>query len=117
MRSLKHCWEAGGASFDKAMLWATACAFFFGFLQSEEAPVPSSSAYDPAVHLSIADVSIDSGITPTKVLLKIKASNLLQRGYSLPRENEPGYLSDSGHHQLHRDAQPTAVSFSKTGRH
>ena len=74
MRSLKHCWEAGGASFDKAMLWATACACFFGFLRSGEATVPSSSAYDPAVHLSITDVSIDSGTAPTKVLLNIKAS-------------------------------------------
>jgi hypothetical protein len=50
------------------------CACFFRFLWSGEATVPSSSAYDPAAHLSIADVSIDSGTTLTKVLLKIKAS-------------------------------------------
>ena len=74
MRSLKHFWEAGGVSFNKAMLWAAACACFFGFLRSGEATVPCASAYDPAVHLSIADVFIDSGTAPTKVLLKIKAS-------------------------------------------
>ena len=118
MGSLKHCWEAGGASFDKAMLWATACAFFFGFLQSGETTVPSSSAYDPAVHLPIADVSIDSGTTPTKVLLKIKASKndpfRKRVTVCLGRTNR-GYLSGSGHHQLYRAASRCFVL--KTGCH
>ena len=45
----------------------------FGVLRSGEATIPSLSAYDPDVHLSVADVSLDS--TPLNaVIIRIKAS-------------------------------------------
>ena len=56
------------------MLWAATCTCYFGFLQSREATIPSQSAYDPAVHLSMADVSLDSQTNPKVIVIKIKVS-------------------------------------------
>ena len=43
-------------------------------LRSGEATVQSASAYDPDIHLSIVDVSMDSRLFPSKIMLRIKAS-------------------------------------------
>ena len=56
------------------LLWAATCTCYFGFLQSREATIPSQSAYDPAVHLSMADVSLDSQTNPKVIAIKIKVS-------------------------------------------
>lgn len=72
--SMRRAWEANAPDFDCDMLWAAACTCFFGFLRSGEATVPSLSGYDPQVHLSIGDVSVDSNSSPTAVRLHIKAS-------------------------------------------
>ena len=74
MRVLKHSWEAHGASFKHQMLWAACCTCFHGFLRSGEATVPTQAAYDPAIHLSIADVSVDAASEPRTVIVHIKAS-------------------------------------------
>ena len=42
------------------MLWGACFTCFHGFLWSGEATVPSQSAYDPDVHLSMSDESLDS---------------------------------------------------------
>ena len=59
---------------DGAMLWASACIGFFGFLRAGEFTVPSPSAYDPEVHLNLADIAIDSHTAPSLVCLRIKQS-------------------------------------------
>ena len=59
-RTLRHSWEAQGAFFVRQMLWAACCTCFHGFLRSGEATVPSQSTYNPDVHLSMSDVSLDS---------------------------------------------------------
>ena len=56
------------------MLWATCCTYFHGFLRSGEATVPTLTAYDPSVHLSMADVSLDSASNQGMAILRIKAS-------------------------------------------
>ena len=56
------------------MLWAAATMCFFGFLRVGEVVVPSDSAYDPSIHLSIADVSVDSRSSPSYVAVNIKSS-------------------------------------------
>ena len=45
--------------------------FFFG---SGKTTIPLQSAYDPSVHLSLADMSVDSQTNPHTVILRIKAS-------------------------------------------
>ena len=39
-----------------------------------EATVPTQSAYDPTVHLSMADVQVDSTVAPSVVSVTLKAS-------------------------------------------
>ena len=74
MRTLGHSWEAQGDSFDRQLLWAACCTSFHGFLRSGAATVPSQSTYDPDVHLSMSDVSLDSSTNPKAVIVRIKAS-------------------------------------------
>lgn len=74
MRLLKRAWEQQGPSFDRSMLWAVSCTCFFGFLRSGEATVQTQTAYDPSIHLSISDVSIDSQVNPQTIVIGIKAS-------------------------------------------
>lgn len=59
---------------DGRMVWAACCVGFFGFLRAGEFTVPSLEAYDAAVHLSLADVALDSHSAPSVLKLTIKAS-------------------------------------------
>lgn len=62
------------ADFDHAMLWAALCTARSGFLRVSEFTSPRPSGFDPAVHLSLHDVVVDSHLHPSAVLLTIKAS-------------------------------------------
>ena len=74
MRLLKKAWEAQGISHKHVMLWAACCTCFFGFLRSDEATVPTQASYDPDVHLSISDISLDSSVNPCTIIVRVKAS-------------------------------------------
>lgn len=56
------------------MIWAACTLAFFGFLRIGEMTVPSKSAYDPGVHLSLKDVIFDHPSSPTAMFVTIKAS-------------------------------------------
>lgn len=73
---LRAVWEETPAAFDTIMLWAACCTCYFGFLRSGEICVPSSgdSHYDPATHLSMGDLAVDSHVDTSSVSLRIKAS-------------------------------------------
>ena len=79
---MKQVWEHEPDKFDAAMLCAAACMCFFGFLRSGEVVVPSVSEYDPAVHLSVGDVRVDSTSAPQYLEVRIKASktDLFRKG-------------------------------------
>ena len=47
---------------------------FFGFLRAGEFTVPSLREYDPEVHLSLADLAVDSHTNPTLIRVRIKQS-------------------------------------------
>jgi hypothetical protein len=59
-------------SYRDAMFWAASCVGFFGFLRSGE--FTTNGKYDPKIHLSLADVSVDQRTNPRVLLLHIKAS-------------------------------------------
>ena len=59
---------------DARMLWAAATMCFFGFLQAGEVVSPADSSFDPSVHLTAADVSVDSHTSPSYLAVRIKAS-------------------------------------------
>ena len=51
-----------------------ACWVFFGFLRAAEFTVPNLASFSPAIHLSVADISVDSRQSPTCLRVRIKAS-------------------------------------------
>ena len=56
------------------MLWATVCVCFFGFLRSGDVTVPSDSEFDPAVHITFSNVSLDDVANPQLIKLRLEAS-------------------------------------------
>ena len=59
------------------MLWAAVVTCFFGFFRAGELTTPSLQGYDPAVHLSWGDVTVDS---PTVIRVFLKRSKCDQFG-------------------------------------
>ena len=57
---------------------------FFGFLRLCEATVPSLEAYNSSVHLSVANISIDSRDCPMVVIVRIKATKTDRIGPASP---------------------------------
>ena len=55
------------------MLWAACCLGFFGFLRAGEFTVDGT--FDPALHLTMADIQIDSSTNPRGFRAFIKCSN------------------------------------------
>ena len=56
------------------MFWAACNLAYFGFLCSAEFTVPNLASYVPAIHLGVADVAVDSHLSPSCLRLRIKAS-------------------------------------------
>ena len=73
LRKMKAVWEADPQP-GTTMLWAACCLGFCGFLRSGEMTVPSDSGYDPACHLSRADIAIDHPTHPEVMRVTIKQS-------------------------------------------
>ena len=63
---------AGGCS--QRWIWVACCIGFFGFLRAGEFTVPSLKEYDSTIHLSLADIALDSHSAPTLLRVHIKAS-------------------------------------------
>ena len=61
-------------SFDDIMVWAVCMIAFFGFFRAGELTVPSVCTFDPAVHLSVKDVSFDARLNPTRCCIHLKSS-------------------------------------------
>ena len=61
-------------SFGDVMFWAACLLAYVGFLQSAEFTVPSLSAFNPSMHLSVSDVSVDVPLNPSCLQVFIKAS-------------------------------------------
>ena len=59
---------------DHVMFWAASTLAYFGFLRSAEFTIPSLSAFNPDIHLTIDDIAVDSHISPSCLQLTIKAS-------------------------------------------
>ena len=59
---------------DGFMLWAACCLGFFGFLRTAEFTVPNGKDFDPSVHLTAGDITVDSHIEPSLLQVRIKAS-------------------------------------------
>ena len=76
MLKIKEVLNWNSTEFDNIMLWAAACACYFGFLRSGEITVPALGAYCPESHLGIKDVSVDQPGRPEIIHLTLKASKI-----------------------------------------
>ena len=56
------------------MFWAPCNLAHFGFLHSSEFTVPNLGSFSPDIHLSVADLAIDSYDVPTCLCIRLKAS-------------------------------------------
>ena len=65
---------------DTAMLRAAATLCFFGFFRSWEITVPSAREFDPRLHLTWGDISINDLDSPTVVKVHLKRSKIDQAG-------------------------------------
>ena len=61
---------------DHLMFWAACTLAYFGFLRSAEFTIPSLSAFDPAIHLQLKDIAVDSRHEPSSLRVHIKASKM-----------------------------------------
>ena len=60
--------------FDHCAFWAACMLGYFGFLRAAEFTVPNLAGFSPAIHLSVADIAVDSHQSPTCLCVRIKAS-------------------------------------------
>ncbi|CAH3170712.1 unnamed protein product [Porites evermanni] len=60
--------------FDHCAFWAACMLGCFGFLRVAEFTVPNLTSFSPAIHLSVADIAVDSRQSPTCLRVRIKAS-------------------------------------------
>ena len=60
--------------FDYCTFWAACMLGYFGFLHAAEFTVPNLASFSPAIHLSVADIAVDSLQSPTCLRVRIKAS-------------------------------------------
>lgn len=74
MCSIKNVLSKAPEKYNNILMWAACCAAFFGFLRCGEFTVPSQTGYDSTVHLSLADVSVDSIASTSLIYITIKQS-------------------------------------------
>ena len=73
LRQVHAVWK-DSHEWDDIMLWAVMCLCFFGFLRSGEVVVPGDHDFDPAQHLTFADVTVDCLSNPSFLSVYIKQS-------------------------------------------
>ena len=61
-------------SYHSILMWTVCCLAFFGFLRCNEFTVPSQVSYEPTMHLSYSDISVDKCDNPSVVVVYIKRS-------------------------------------------
>ena len=74
LQSVRNTLSLDSACHNDVMLWAAALLCFFGFLRSGEITIPKASAYDPTIHLSLADLAFDHAVQPSVMQITLKAS-------------------------------------------
>ena len=74
LRSIKRVLSKDTPSYDNTTFWAMCCLAFFGFLRISEFTTPGDSPYDPASHLSLNDIAVDSRANLRLLQLPLKQS-------------------------------------------
>ena len=77
---MRDYWLPKSTDPDVKMLWAAAIICFFGFFRSGEITVPSTTSFNPKIHLAWGDVSVDDTNSPTTLRIRLKTSKTDQLG-------------------------------------
>ena len=90
---MRQAWFTELEEDDARMLWAAATMCFFGFLRAGEVVTPTDSSFDPSIHLTVANMSVDSHSAPSYLAVRIKASktDLFRQGVTI-------YLGRTNYH-------------------
>lgn len=59
---------------DHCMFWAACTLAYFRFLHSAEFTVPNLASFLPTIRLTVADIAVDSMVSPSCLRVRIKAS-------------------------------------------
>ena len=62
------------SNFDHCAFWAACMLGYFGFLRAAEFTVHNLASFSPAIHLSVADIAVDSLQSPACLRVRIKVS-------------------------------------------
>ena len=74
LSKLRDAWSPTKGEHNTKMIWAACCLCFFAFLRAGEMTVPTDEEYDPSVHLSVQDISVDDAKHPSVLCIRIKQS-------------------------------------------
>lgn len=80
LHNMRSALESRSTDPDTIMVWAAAVMCFFGFLRSGEITVPTTTGFDPKIHLAWGDVAVDSTQSPTSIKIQLKRSKTDQLG-------------------------------------
>ena len=67
-------WATTGHLQDTKLIWAASTLCFFAFLRAGEISTPSTTSYDPATNLCMADIAVDEPLSPSVLHVTIKQS-------------------------------------------
>ena len=74
LRQLWEVWASEGQLRDTKLIWAASTLCFFAFLRAGELSTPSTTSYDPNVHLCMRDITVDDPLSPSVMQIFIKQS-------------------------------------------
>ena len=85
---LRQLWEVRapeGQLRNTKLIWAASTLCFFAFLRAGELCTPSTTSYNPNVHLSMCDITVDDPLYPSVMQIFIKQSKTdpFRKGFRL----------------------------------
>ena len=66
------------SKYDQLLIWAACCIGFFAFMRSGEITVPEGTHFNPEIHLTPKDISVDNVHNPAVLKIRLKSSKTRQ---------------------------------------
>ena len=79
-RAMRSTLEPQATDPDVILIWAVVLLCFFGFFRSGKITTPSTTGFNPKIHLAWGDVAIDSTQSPSLLKIRLKRSKTDQFG-------------------------------------
>jgi len=74
LKKMRPIWIGQHQSHNSVMLWAASLTTFFSFCRSGEITIENEKEYDPQLHLSFSNITVDNAESPKVISLNIKHS-------------------------------------------